>query len=154
MVDLKLLGKLRIAAVGADGDHRSGAEVVFDADGSVGEIEVLLHDGKARSYAADVAFHGLDGGGESGQLRTVFAGDARPLVRETDGASVIKDRYRGFLESCVDEVFRNLADNRIGNGAARRLRLLVYVRRQAFNEFAGGCGLDVGDARRAEQVVV
>ena len=112
---------LRIAAVGADGDHRPGAEVVFDADGAVGEVKVFLHDGEARSYAADVAFHGFDGGGESGQLRTVFAGDARPLVRETDGAAVIEDGYRSFLESCVYEVFRNLANNRIGNGAACRL---------------------------------
>ena len=154
VVDLQFLGELRIAAVGADGYHRSGAEVVLDADGSVGEIEVFLHDGEARSYAADVAFHGLDGGGESGQLRTVFASDARPLVCETDGAAVIEDGYRGFLESCVYEVLRNLADNRIGNGAACRLRLLVYVCCQAFDEFAGGSGLDFGDTRRAQQVVV
>ena len=154
VVDLKLLGKLRIAAVGADGDHRPGAEVVFDVDGAVGEVKVFLHYGEARPYAADVAFHGFDGGGESGQLRTVFAGDARPLVRETDGAAVIEDGYRSFLESCVYEVFRNLADNRIGNGAACRLRLLVYVRCQAFDEFAGGSGLDFSDTRRAQQVVV
>ena len=128
MVDPQLFGKLGIAAVGADGDHRSGAEVVLDADGAVGEVEVFLHDGKTRSYAADVAFHGLDGRGESGQLRAVFTGDARPLVREADGAAVIEDGHRCFLESCVYEVFRNLADNRIGNGAARCLRLLVYVR--------------------------
>ena len=121
VVDLQFLGELRIAAVGADGNHRSGAEVVLDADGSVGEIEVFLHDGEARSYAADVAFHGLDGGGESGQLRAVFASDARPLIRKTDGAAVVEDGYRSFLESCVYEVFRNLADNRIGNGAACRL---------------------------------
>ena len=115
----------------------------------MGEVKVFLHDGEARSYAADIAFHGLDGGGESGQLRAVFTGDARPLVREADGAAVIEDGHRCFLESRVYEVFRNLADNRIGNGAARCLRLLVYDRCQAFDELAGGSGLDFGDARRA-----
>ena len=154
VVDLQLLRKLRVTAVSADGDYRSCAEVVLDADGAVGEVEVFLHDGKARPYAADVAFHGFDGGGESGQLCTVFASDARPLVCETDGAAVIEDGYRGLLESRVYEVLRNLADNRIGNGAARRLRLLVYVRCQAFDELAGGGGLDFGDTRRAQQVVV
>ena len=120
----------------------------------MGEVKVFLHDGEARPHAADVAFHGLDGGGESGQLRAVFASDARPLIRKTDGAAVVEDGYRSFLESCMYEVFRNLANNRIGNGATCRLRLLVYVRCQAFDEFASGSGLDFSDTRRAQQVVV
>ena len=55
VVDLKLLGKLRIAAVCADGDYRSGAEVVFDADGAVGEVKVFLHDGQPWSRMDTVA---------------------------------------------------------------------------------------------------
>ena len=121
---------------------------------AVSEFEVLLHDGQPRPYSPDVAFHGLDCRGESGKLCAVLARDARALVGEPDGAAVVENGYGCFLETRVDEVFRHLADDGVGNGSACRFRLLINACGKVFDELCGGRRLDLGYVRRAEQVIV
>ena len=54
----------------------------------------------------------------------------------------------------MDEILRYFANNGIRDGAAGRLRLLVYVCGKVFDELAGRGGLYLRHMRRAEQIVV
>ena len=81
-------------------------------------------------------------------------GDAGALVGEADGVALVEHRHDDLLEPRVDEVLRHLADDRVGDGAARPLRVVEGVGRQRLDVLVGGPGWDLDDARRAAQVAV
>ena len=47
-------------AIHADGDDGPLPDVVVDRDGTMGEVQIIAHNRKARPDAADVALHRLD----------------------------------------------------------------------------------------------
>ena len=76
------------------------------------------------------------------------------MVGEPDGVPLVKDGDDDLGEPRMYEVLRHLADNGVGNRAARHLRLLVDFRSEVLDEVRRGRWLDLGDARRAAEVVV
>ena len=151
---VKQLLHCRLARLQADGDDGSGSQVVLYGYGSVGEVQVFLHDGKPRPYAADVLLHRLDRRGEPRKLRLVFLKYPRPLVGEANRVSTVQDGHGYLGELGVDEVFRHLPDHRVRDSSSAELRLFVNARCEVFNVIRRRCGVDLGDARRALEIVV
>lgn len=54
----------------------------------------------------------------------------------------------------MDEVFRNLSNNGIGDGAARKFSLLIYSRSKILDEFGRAARLYFDDAGSASEVIV
>ena len=138
----------------ADRDDGPRSQIVLNSNGPVRGFEILPHDGESRSYSANVVSHRLNCGGESGHLGFLLRGDARTMVGETDGVTLIADCDEHFLKLSVNEVLRHLADDRIRDRPPSLAGVLVNSAGERLDVSCRVSRLHFDDPRAAEQVVV